>query len=298
MADTPRPTIMVTGADGQVGWELRRALAPLGIVRPFVRDMLDLADIDAVRRTLDDVAPGVIVNAAAYTAVDRAESEPEAARKLNTSLPETLANYAAANGALMIHYSTDYVFNGLPGRGWREDDAAAPTSVYGRTKLDGDLAVQESRAAAWIFRVSWVYGNRGRNFLGTIRRLAAEGKELRIVGDQHGAPTWSRTIADKTAAALAQILAGRAEGREVPARGVYHMAAPDATTWFDFARAIVDATMTIDKPTVTRITTDQYPTPAQRPRWSVLDSSRLAQFFNLRLPPWQQQLHACLAAAD
>ena len=291
-----RPAIFfLTGANGQIGWELRRVLARLGTVVAHDRSTLDLADGEAIRRAVAAAAPTVIVNAAAYTAVDRAEAEPELAHRINAAAPASLALAAQRSGALLIHYSTDYVFDGTASVPYREADVAHPLNAYGRSKYAGDMAVLDSGTAAYLFRVAWVYGNRGRNFLTTIRQLMADGKPLRIVGDQHGAPTWCRSIAEATGAAIEGILRARAGGAHVPAPGLYHMAPADTTTWAGFAKAIVAATSPVgEPPVVTSISTDAYPTPARRPHWSVLDSTRLHAAFGLRMAPWQDQLSECL----
>lgn len=292
-----RTTILLTGAQGQVGWELQKTLSPLGTVVAHDRRTLGLGDLDALRRAVRAAAPAVIVNAAAYTQVDHAESEPALAQRINADAPALLAEEARASGALLVHYSTDYVFDGLASRPYREDDAPAPVTVYGRTKYAGDMAVLNSGAAAFIFRVGWVYGLRGTNFLRTIQRLAAEPRELRIVADQHGAPTWCRSIAETTASAVSQILAGRQAGAMSAPPGVYHMAPPDATTWHGFAEAIVNATVPVGRrPKIQPIGSAEYPTPARRPRWSVLDSQRLQDRFGLRLAPWREQLASCLVS--
>nr|WP_255210519.1 dTDP-4-dehydrorhamnose reductase [Methylogaea oryzae] len=221
--------ILLTGKDGQVGWELQRALAPLGKVVAVGRDALDLADADGIRRVVRDVAPRLIVNAAAYTAVDKAESEPELAMAINGIAPGILAEEARRLGAGLIHYSTDYVFDGAKQGEYAEDDTPNPVSVYGQTKLAGERAVSSSGAEHLIFRTSWVYGLRGRNFLLTMLRLARERAELRVVADQVGAPTWSRMIAEATAIVVARWYehsAGDATPRPKSGlSGIYHLAA-------------------------------------------------------------------------
>lgn len=288
--DPSRPKILLIGASGQVGRELAATLAAVGSVDARDRSTLDLTDRDALRRVIDHAPPALIVNAAAYTQVDRAESEPELATLINATAPAVIARAARECGARLIHYSTDYVFDGRSAVPYREDDATNPRNVYGRTKRDGDVAVLASGAHAFILRVSWVYGLHGKNFLQTIRRLAREGQPLRIVSDQHGSPTWARAIAEASAAVARRILSS-----DDAKAGVYHLAAPDHTTWADFAQAIVDATPGVPR-RVTPITTADYPTPASRPPWSVLDATRIAQTFGVRLAPWREQLRACLAA--
>ncbi len=295
MAEQPRPTILLLGATGQVGWELVRTLAPLGVVSAPSRAELDLSDLAAVAAVVRGLAPRVIVNAAAHTAVDAAEGDAASATRLNAELPALLSTEASQGGALLVHYSTDYVFDGRAAQPYREGDPTAPLGVYGRTKLAGDEAILASGADGYIFRVAWVYGLRGRNFLRTMQRLAKERDELRVVADQWGTPTWSRQIAEVTAAALSQLLAARRRGFEAPSPGVYQLAAPDATTWHGFAEAIVAESMLATPPRVTAITTAEFPTPARRPERSVLDATKLAAAFGLALPPWRDQLRSCLA---
>lgn len=283
-------TLLLIGRSGQIGHELRRTLATLGrVVAPDV-DRLDLLDAEQVRATVRDLAPDAVVNAAAYTAVDLAETHADEARALNAEAPAVLADACARAGALLVHYSTDYVFDGNRDVPYVETDATDPCSVYGETKLAGERAILERDVRAWIFRTSWVYGNRGRNFLRTVLRLASEGKPLRIVDDQYGAPTWARSIAEATAQAIA---IGLTEG-DVES-GVYHMTCSGVTTWCGFARAVVDrAGLAVD---VEAIATEAYPTPARRPKYSVLANDRLERAFGIALPPWQTALEACLEDA-
>lgn len=295
VADGARPTLLLFGGQGQVGWELARSLAPLGRVVALDRAAVDLTDLAAVRAAIATHRPRVVVNAAAYTAVDRAESERALAERINAEAPAAMAAAAAALGALLVHYSTDYVFDGRARAPYREDAPTAPQGAYGATKLAGDEAVLAGAADAWIFRVSWVYAARGRNFLRTIQRLAAERDELRIVDDQVGCPTWAREIAEATALAVGRWLSDRAAGYEPPARGVYHLASPDHTSWHGFASAIVDALPAgAPRPAVRPITTAEYPTPAARPAWSVLDPTKFREAFGLALSPWREQLARCL----
>jgi dTDP-4-dehydrorhamnose reductase len=287
--------ILLTGVNGQVGWELRRALSPLGRVIGLTSRDLDLADSDAIRARVAELKPQLIVNPAAYTAVDKAESEPERARAINAIAPGVLAEAAKACGALLVHYSTDYVFDGGLDRPYREDDAPNPQNVYGATKLEGEQAVRASGARHLILRTSWVYGRRGANFLLTMRRLMNERPELKIVDDQHGAPTWCRTIADTTALMLAQSLSP-ARGADRPEPwGTYHLTNAGETTWYGFARAIAERTLLERPPVLTAIPTSGYPTPARRPANSRLDNGKLARVFGLRPPPWREALERCLA---
>jgi dTDP-4-dehydrorhamnose reductase len=261
------------------------------------RTSLDLSDLDKVRGVARAAGTDVIVNAAAYTHVDRAETESALARRINGDAPRVLAEEAARSGALLVHFSTDYVFDGAQTRPYIEEDAPGPRNVYGSTKLAGDHAVMTSEAEAYVFRVGWVYGRRGKNFLTTIEQLARERDELRIVADQHGTPTWSRAIAELTSHAVGKWLVSRREGRAPPASGLYHMASPDHTTWHGFASAIVgriDFSEDKPRPVLRPITTAEYPTLAQRPAWSVLDSRKLFQTFGVTLPPWSEQLAQCM----
>lgn len=269
-----------------VGWELEHSLAPLGELRAYDRAGLDLAQPDAIVARVREAKPQLIVNAAAYTAVDRAESEPELAMQVNGTAPGILAEEAKRAGALLVHYSTDYVFDGRKDGPYVEDDAPNPLGVYGRTKLAGERAIQASGCRHLILRTSWVYGLRGKNFLLTMLRLAQERPELRVVDDQFGAPTWCRHIATATAH-LAESACAADDG------GLYHMTAAGSTSWCGFAREIL-AARGIATPVVP-IATREYPTPARRPANSVLSSARLAARYGLRLPDWPVSLRACLS---
>jgi dTDP-4-dehydrorhamnose reductase len=282
------PSILVTGARGQLGCELAAALAPLGRVTALDRAALDLADAAALEASLRALDPQLIVNAAAYTAVDQAERERDAAFAVNATAPAVMAGHAKAHGALLIHYSTDYVFDGARRTPYDEDAPAAPLNVYGASKLAGEQAIAASGAAALVLRTSWVYGLRGRNFLLTIRRLAATRDVLAVVDDQVGTPNWCRELARATAALVARGLP------YLTARsGLYHLSAQGATTWHGFARAILgDAS----HPRVDAIATADYPTPARRPAYAVLDTARFSRTFGLALPDWRTSLAECLRA--
>ena len=286
--------ILITGGAGQVGWELRRALTIFGEVVAPPRDILDLASADSIVAAVRGIRPGLIVNAAAYTAVDKAESESGLAMKINGEAPRILAEQAALRNAALIHYSTDYVFDGSKSEPYREEDEASPINVYGRTKLAGEQGVMAAEAAHLIFRTSWVYGPRGRNFLLTMLRLAKERKELKVVDDQFGAPTSARMIAEATAMALSKILPqGNMETeRFADMGGLYHLTAAGRTTWFEFAREIVRNRA--GSATVVPIPTSAYPTPARRPKNSVLENSKLERKFGFLLPDWQVGLGLCL----
>lgn len=278
--------ILLTGRDGQVGHELERTLAPLGEVVALDRAGLDLADPDRIRAVVREAKPGIVVNAAAWTAVDKAEDGEAAAMAINGAAPGILAEEAKRLSALLVHYSTDYVFDGASPSPYAEDDAPNPINAYGRTKLAGERAIQAVGGRHLIFRTSWIYSLRGHNFLKTILRLAKERKELRVVADQVGAPTWSRMIAEATAICLA---------RHGGQQGAYHLAAAGETSWHGFAQAIVAAAGLPAR--VAPITTAEYPLPARRPANSRLDCGRIEKDFGLALPGWERQLALCLAEA-
>lgn len=282
--------VLLTGSTGQVGYELARSLQGVGEVVAVDRSEMDLSNLDQVREVIRRVQPKLIVNPAAYTAVDKAESEPELAFRINAEAPRVMAEEAKALGAALVHYSTDYVFDGSQATPRVEDDPLGPLNVYGASKLAGEQAIAATGIPHLIFRTSWVYGMRGKNFLLTMLKLAKERDELRVVADQHGAPTWSRTIADTTAQVLSQAHAG---GREwwVQNSGVYHLSAQGQTTWHEFTEAIIAEAGLSCK--VLPITTAEYPTPAQRPQYSVMSSERLMARF-CRLPDWKEALHLCM----
>lgn len=279
--------ILVTGKNGQVGHALLTSLTGLGQVMALDRNQLDLADLDAVRHTVRALAPDLIINAAAYTAVDQAETESALAMRINGEAPGVLAEEAKKIGAALIHYSTDYVFDGSKQGAWTEDDTPAPLSVYGRSKLAGEQAIAATGVAHLILRTSWVYGLHGKNFLLTMLRLAQTRPELSIVDDQFGAPTWSRSIAEATA----QIVRQRAAISEHS--GVYHMSAGGRTSWYGFARKIFDHPSMQHKPLLHAIPTADYPLPAKRPQNSELDTTRFQQTF-CSLPQWDDALALCL----
>ena len=285
--------ILVLGATGQVGHELLRTLAPLAPVQGVLRASLDLTKVDSMASLIKATRPLAIVNAAAYTAVDKAESEPELAMQINGIAPGVMAELAAASGACFVHYSTDYVFDGQADSPYSEDTPTSPLGVYGRTKLAGEQAVMAAGDAAIVLRTCWVYGTRGRNFLLTMERLARERRKLRVVDDQLGSPTWSRFIAETTAAILARCALSPAQLRE--RRGVYHLAATEHTSWCGFARAIVAHLGDCDDVEVEAIATSDYPTPARRPAYSVLDTRRICASFGLHMPSWTAMLADAVA---
>ena len=303
--------ILLIGKNGQVGAELAASLPRLGQVVSLDRQQLDLSKPVQVRRMIEDVRPNIIVNAAAYTAVDQAESDGAAAQAINADAPAVIAQEAKKIGAGVVHYSTDYVFDGLKTFPYDEDDPPNPRSVYGRTKLAGEQAVRGSGVPHLIFRTAWIYATRGRNFLLTVLRLASQREELRIVNDQFGAPTWCYEIARATTS----ILERQSRGSENPPwlaeiSGTYHMTAQGVTTWFGFAEAILEEvspehpwveTATSGHPLIGRrivpITTAEYPTPACRPAYSVLSNSRLTQTFGVQLPNWRTQLRSAVTTS-
>lgn len=288
-------TILVTGVNGQVGFELARTLQGLGRVVAVDRSVLDLSDLDQVRAVVREVRPKLIVNPAAYTAVDKAESEFDLAMRVNGEAPGVLAEEAKKLGAALIHYSTDYVFNGEKSGAYVEDDATDPQNVYGRTKLAGEQAIAASGVDHLVFRTSWVYGTRGKNFLLTMLRLGAERPELKVVADQFGAPTWSNTIAGLTAHVVSQAFAEDDEAAWWHARSdVYHLTAGESTSWHGFASAIFDLANLDRRPEVLPIPASDYPTPAKRPANSRMSNEKLAQVFGLRAPRWDDALRLCL----
>lgn len=294
--------ILLTGVTGQVSWELQRTLMTLGEVIPVGRSVsnaglqMDLADPDTIRHTIREVMPDLIVNAAAYTAVDKAESEPELAMAINGIAPGLMAEEAKLLGAAIVHYSTDYVFDGTKATPYTEEDLPDPQNTYGKTKLAGEQAIQAVGVPHLILRTSWVYGIRGKNFLLTMLKLAREREELKVVDDQIGAPTWSRTIAEATAQILSQ------STQNVPCflaskSGVYHLSASGQTSWYGFASAIFEHDRKSSERKMQRliaIASDQYPTPAKRPAYSLLDTHKLSNTFGLAFAPWQRSLELVL----
>ncbi len=283
--------ILLTGVNGQVGWELRRTLATLGEVIAPTRAQLDLTDVSALREFIRTTRPDVIVNPAAHTAVDKAESEPELAHAINTVAPAVMAEAAAKLGAAMLHYSTDYVFDGSKTGAYVETDTPNPLGVYGKTKLAGEQAIIASGIPHVILRTSWVYGLRGGNFLLTMQRLFRERDTLNVVNDQYGAPTWSRMIAE----ASAQILAQRPFSDN---SGIYHLTSAGNISWHDFAQAILARTELANdrQVSINPIPASQYPTPAARPVNSVLSGDKVKQTFGIIMPDWKVALDSCLSS--
>ena len=288
--------ILLTGSTGRVGWELTRTLTPLGRVIVAERSRFDLARPELLGALVDAMAPDVIVNAAAYTAVDKAEKVPDLALAINAAAPGELAKAARRRNALLVHYSTDYLFDGKKHAPYTEGDAPNPLNVYGRSKLAGEDAIRASGADHLIFRTSWIFAARGTNFLMTILRLAGEREELRVVADQIGAPTWARLIAEVTALALQQDLARRKNGEFDS--GIFNLSAAGETSWHGFACAIVNAAReggaALKCRKVVPITTAEYPLPAARPANSLLSGAKLGKRYGLEMPGWNHCMHLCL----
>ena len=294
--------ILLLGKNGQVGWELQRSLAPLGELILLDRHSADycgdLANLPGLMDTVQRVRPDVIVNAAAYTAVDKAESEPELARAINALAPGVLAQEAARTGAWLVHYSTDYVFDGSGDMPWKETDTPAPINVYGQTKLDGEQLIQASGCRHLIFRTSWVYAARGGNFAKTMLRLAKERERLTVIDDQIGAPTGADLLADVTAHAV-RTVAG--PGLNLQLGGLYHLAASGQTSWHGYASLVIETAqragviLQAGPDAIDPVPTASFPTPARRPQNSRLDTGKLRAAFGLSLPPWQQGVMRMLA---
>lgn len=288
--------ILITGVGGQVGFELTRSLQGLGNVVALDRAALDLTEPARIRAVVRELRPALIVNPAAYTAVDQAERDEDVAMRINAMAPGVLAEEAKAVGAALIHYSTDYVFDGTKTTPYLETDTPAPQNVYGRSKLEGERAIAAVGGAAIVLRTSWVYGARGRNFLLTMLRLATERSELKIVADQVGAPTWANTIATMTAHVVAQAFATEDAAEWWAARsGVYHLTAGGETSWHGFASAIMERASLTTRPLVLPIPSSEYPTLAKRPANSRLSNEKLARAFGLVAPDWCDALELCLA---
>jgi dTDP-4-dehydrorhamnose reductase len=291
--------ILLLGKNGQVGWELQRSLAPLGELIALDRHSTDycgdLSQPDAIAQTVKTLKPTVIVNAAAYTAVDKAETETELAYTINAKAPEALAQAAKQIGAWLVHYSTDYVFNGSGNQAWQETDAVAPLSVYGQSKLAGEQAIQAAEGLHLIFRTSWVYAARGNNFAKTMLRLAKERDQLSVINDQIGAPTGAELLADVTAHAI------RSGLKQPELSGLYHLAAAGETSWYNYARYVLDYArqkgieLKTAENAISAIPTSAYPTPAQRPLNSRLNIEKLQNQFDLKLPDWQLGVERMLA---
>jgi dTDP-4-dehydrorhamnose reductase len=284
--------VLLLGNLGQLGTTLEPHLAQFGAVEAYDHTGIDLADSGATRKRILEIAPDLIINTAAYTAVDKAESEADLAEQVNAVAPAVIAECAAMLGAGLIHYSTDYVFDGTASRPYREEDPTNPQSVYGRTKLAGEEAVLASGAAALILRTAWVYSLHGHNFLKTMLRLAAERDELTIVADQVGSPTSTQALTDATLGLIRYFIDN--DGFPETVQGIYHMTCEGQTSWAGFARAIIAKSEFADT-RVIDIATADYPTPAARPAYSVLSGDKLARVFGIRLPDWDVALGRCMA---
>lgn len=294
MSDNERP-LLILGSSGQVGWELQRTLAPLGKIVAVDRAgrvdaLADLSDLTRLRVLLDRLAPRLVVNAAAYTDVEKSETEEELAHRINAEAPRVLGRWSAEHDVPVIHYSTDYVFDGTKGTPYVETDTPNPLNAYGRTKLAGDQGLLDGDALAIVLRVSWVYGMRGRNFLRTMQRLLAERDEVQVVDDQIGAPSWCRTIAESTAQIAGQLLRGERKAADL--RGLYHMTPAGETSWYGFASAIAEHGGFDCR--VEPVSTKDYPSSVQRPAYSVLDCTKARDVLGLEMPDWLAQLQACI----
>lgn len=303
--------IFLIGRTGQIGGDLMRLLPEMGTFVAPGRDALDLSNPEQIRRAIVEARPRWIVNAAAYTAVDQAESDVASARAINAVAPGVIAEEAKKVGAWLVHYSTDYVFDGAKESPYGESDATNPLNVYGQTKLEGENAIRQSGALHFILRTSWIYATRGRNFLLTFLRLATQQEELRIVNDQIGAPTWSREVAAATAQIMRLAMQNKIDSTLTELSGTYHVTASGETNWADFARAILEKTSALPKndrwlstvtnkyPLIARrvssISTAEFPTAARRPAYSVLSNARLSVGFGISLPDWRTQLNSALA---
>jgi dTDP-4-dehydrorhamnose reductase len=309
-----KTTILLTGSNGQIGSELKRLLSNLGEVVALDRTQLDLSNSDSIRKRMNEIRPQLVVNSAAYTAVDQAESNEVTARAINAEAPAVIAEEAKRIGAVLVHYSTDYVFDGLKRSPYVESDRVNPLNVYGWTKLAGEQAIRDVGVPHLILRTSWVYATRGKNFLLTILRLASQREELRIVKDQIGAPTWSREVAGATVRVISEFLRGGTSTSWGNKGGTFHVTAGGETTWYDFAEAILEEAFasvqsaawleaaTGGRPLIARrvvpVTTSEYPTPARRPSYSILSNSRLTDAFGIALPHWREQLKASFRSAN
>jgi dTDP-4-dehydrorhamnose reductase len=289
--------ILVTGCNGQVGFELARTLLPLGEIFAFSREQFDLMNLDSCRATIQTISPDVIINAAAYTAVDKAETERKTAFLINEKAVAVLAEEAKKLNALLIHYSTDYVFDGTKDAPYNEDDETNPLNVYGESKLAGEKAIQQSGADYLILRTTWVFASRGQNFVKSILRLAAEREELNIVADQIGAPTSARFIAETTTHILRQTQQER--NAKTFTSAIYNLTNSGETSWHGFAEKIVELAkqqnIELKNRIINPIPTSAYPTPAKRPLNSRLSNQKLTQHFNLKMPSWETVLERCLA---
>lgn len=287
-------TILLTGKTGQLGWELQRALAPLGHVVALDRLQMDLSSPDSIRKAIRDISPDIIVNAAGCTAVDKAESEFGLAMQVNAIAPGVMAEEAKRLNALLVHYSTDYVFDGRTQEPYAEEDEPNPLNTYGKSKLQGERAIAASGCAHLILRASWIYSNRGTNFVLTMLRLARERKELAIVNDQIGSPTWARQLSQATVELLGK------SGRAKEETGIYHMSATGYASRYDFAKKIIELARQLSGEqtgwaTLRPITSAEYPLPATRPLNAATSKEKIKRVFGVEMPAWQEQLKGCLS---
>ena len=291
--------ILLTGKNGQVGWELNRSLSRLGTIFAMDRNDMDLSKPETLGPVIQDIRPDIIINAAAYTAVDKAESEPELAMIVNGIAPGVIAEEAKKIGAGMIHYSTDYVFDGKAKSPYKEEDATCPLSIYGKSKLAGEQAVVQAGIPHIILRTSWVYSLRGSNFLTTMRKLAQVRKQIKVVDDQTGGPTWARAIAEGTTRILEQNLKdSTTNSKLITNSGIFHMSCLGETNWFVFANKVLELSNLLKDTQVVPIPTIEYPTPAVRPRYSLLSNRKLKQVFHYEMPQWQDALQECISSAQ
>jgi len=293
------PRILLIGKTGQVGWELQHSLAPLGRVIALDRAQMDLTRPDSVRRSIRDAAPDIIVNAAGYTAVDKAESEPDLVMQVNAVAPGVMAEEARRLNALLVHYSTDYVFDGRKPGPYTEEDEPNPLNTYGKSKLDGERAIAASGCAHLILRASWIYSSRGTNFVLTMLRLAREREEIVVVDDQIGSPTWARALAQTSAELLGKVRRTKEE------TGIYHLSASGYTSRYDFAKKIIEIARELSGEkegwaTVRPITNAEYPLPAKRPLNAATSKEKIMRIFGIEMPVWTDQLYSYLheSAAD
>lgn len=286
--------ILLIGKNGQIGYELERSLQGLGELIALGRAQMDLNDLYQVREIIRTVKPALIVNAAAYTAVDKAEQEPDLAMRINGEAPGIMAEEAKKLGASMIHYSTDYVFDGGKLEAYSEDDVPNPINIYGKTKLAGEQALQATAIPHLIFRTSWIYGKRGKNFLIAMLRQAEEQRELRVVDDQHGAPTWCRTVADATSQVIMQALSqSKEKDWWSQVSGIYHLTAEQQTTWYGFAQTIFENSESTEKPTVIPVSSTIFNSLAKRPINSLMSCAKFKREFKCVLPNWNLALKLC-----
>jgi dTDP-4-dehydrorhamnose reductase len=290
--------ILLFGKNGQIGWELNRSLLPLGEINAFGREQADFLKPESLRDIVREVKPEIIVNAVAYTAVDKAEEEEDLAARINGVVPGVLAEEALKLSALLVHYSTDYVFDGRKASPYVETDTPNPVNAYGRTKLAGELAVQSSGCDYLILRTSWVYASRANNFMLTMLKLAQEREEISVVADQIGAPTTARLIADTTVLCVHQVMKERIAG--IFSSGLYHLTASGHTSWYGFTKEIVSlanqsAKLQLTIKDIKAIPTSDYPTPATRPMNSQLSLTKLESIFSLKMPDWKKSLSVCIA---